>query len=244
MTKEKSPAFQFYPKDWMSDINTRCMTLEECGAYVELLCVEWLEKGLPDDDEQLAVISRLGDKWEKSGDKIKKCFNKVGDKLIHPRLKKERAKQKKRREQTSAAGRLGGMSRKTKGNMVKQTLSESLANDEAKTNPSSSFSSSTSTANKKNKDIYGNFKNVKLLPEEHSKLIEQFGEKGTLDFINRLSEYISGHGKEKKYKSHYAVILNWSRRDKEKEKDKPPSSHKDLDKKDYGAGVPDDGIIR
>ena len=62
------------------------------------------------------------------------------------------------------------------------------------------------------KDIYGEFKNVFLTKEEYAKLKE----KGLIEYINTLSAYIEQIGitaANKKYKSHYAVILNWSRRE-------------------------------
>jgi len=55
-------------------------------------------------------------------------------------------------------------------------------------------------------DIYGEFKNVKLTKEEYKKLEE----KKLLPYIEQLSSYIASSGK--KYKSHYATILNWSRK--------------------------------
>jgi len=57
----------------------------------------------------------------------------------------------------------------------------------------------------------GEFKNVNLSDEEMKKLIELFGEQNTQDRIERLSEYIASKGK--KYKSHYATILAWARKD-------------------------------
>lgn len=56
-------------------------------------------------------------------------------------------------------------------------------------------------------DIYGEFKNVKLTKEEYKKLEE----KKLLPYIEQLSSYIASSGK--KYKSHYATILNWSRKE-------------------------------
>lgn len=58
------------------------------------------------------------------------------------------------------------------------------------------------------KNIYGEFKNVKLTDEEYEKLKEA----DLLPYIERLSSYIASKGK--KYKSHYATILNWSRKEK------------------------------
>lgn len=57
------------------------------------------------------------------------------------------------------------------------------------------------------KNIYGEFKNVKLTDEEYEKLKEA----DLLPYIERLSSYMESKGK--KYKSHYATILNWSRKE-------------------------------
>ena len=62
---------------------------------------------------------------------------------------------------------------------------------------------------------YGEFKNVLLTDDEYKKL-ENIN---ALSQIENLSRYIASTGK--RYKSHYATILNWDRRDKQKEeKDK------------------------
>lgn len=58
---------------------------------------------------------------------------------------------------------------------------------------------------------YGEFKNVLLTDNEYKK-IEGIN---ALSQIENLSRYIASTGK--KYKSHYATILNWDRRDKQKE---------------------------
>lgn len=57
-----------------------------------------------------------------------------------------------------------------------------------------------------NKSIYGEFQNVLLTEEEYAKVKEG----GMLDVLEELSSYIASSGK--RYKSHYATILNWSRR--------------------------------
>jgi hypothetical protein len=48
---------------------------------------------------------------------------------------------------------------------------------------------------------------LKLTEDEHKKLKEQ----SLLDYIDRLSVYLSSTGKT--YKSHYATILTWARKD-------------------------------
>lgn len=60
---------------------------------------------------------------------------------------------------------------------------------------------------KNSKDKYGEFKNVLLTDEEYHKLEIS----NLLTYIEKLSSYIASTGK--RYKSHYATILNWSRKD-------------------------------
>lgn len=66
----------------------------------------------------------------------------------------------------------------------------------------------------KEKNAYGEFQNVKLTEEEYRKITEQ----GLLDVLEELSGYIASTGK--KYKSHYATILNWKRRKEQEQETK------------------------
>ncbi len=61
------------------------------------------------------------------------------------------------------------------------------------------------------KNAYGEFGNVSLSEAEYSKLIDRFGEAKAKEYIERLSGYIASKGA--KYKSHYATILNWAKKD-------------------------------
>ena len=64
---------------------------------------------------------------------------------------------------------------------------------------------------KKNK--YGDF--VRLTDGEYEKLVDRLGESTTLDYTERLNNYIGSSGK--KYKSHYHTILQWVRKDEAKQ---------------------------
>lgn len=110
----KSPAFQLYPSDFLSDKNTLAMSTLEIGAYCLLLFVCWAENGLPDGAEDLADIARLPLKqfqpmWER---RIERCFTKREDgKWIHKRLEKERQKQAENRAKRQSAGAKGAEAR-------------------------------------------------------------------------------------------------------------------------------------
>lgn len=74
---------------------------------------------------------------------------------------------------------------------------------------------------KKNKEIYitpalGEFENVLLSEEELEKLQKRFPYDWR-ERVERLSWYMASKGK--RYKSHYATILTWARKDREKEDD-------------------------
>lgn len=67
---------------------------------------------------------------------------------------------------------------------------------------------------KGSKEAHGEFCNVMLTPEEKLKLVEKYGEKHCKDMIERLSQYIASKGV--KYKSHYATMLGWFRKEPER----------------------------
>lgn len=137
---DKAPAFQFYPKDFLSDANVTIMNNEQLGAYIRLMCHEWIEHRLPGDPKKLAKLSGLGKRWNRLSDTILNCFESKGDFLVHPRLQKERFLQEARRAKMSDSGLKGANKRWGSHSHPKPTP---MAND------SSSSSSSSSTANKR-----------------------------------------------------------------------------------------------
>ena len=112
----KSPAFQWYPKDFLADENVVLMSLEEQGAYVRLLCYCWLEGSIPGDVEQLARLCQTdADHMRVLWNALDKCFNlrgqEGGQRYVHLRLEAEHRKQDKHREAKSRAGSVGAKSR-------------------------------------------------------------------------------------------------------------------------------------
>lgn len=136
-----SPAFQFYPKDYLGDLKVNAMSLAEQGAYWRLCCHCWLEGSIPDDPVELASV--VGAKEEEFADwwgRIRRCFraSKKG-RLVHPRMQLEKKMQKKRQKLRAEAGKKGAektnIQRKLRGNADKVPS--------AKVASSSSSSSST-----------------------------------------------------------------------------------------------------
>ena len=113
MAKEQSPAFQFYPKDWLSDDRVMAMTPAQRGCYVQLLATCWLAVKLPDDPVALANISGVSELffsaeiWPAVG----ACFQRDGKFLRHKRLDEERRKQRVFRKRASSAGQAAAKQR-------------------------------------------------------------------------------------------------------------------------------------
>lgn len=106
---------------------------------------------------------------------------------------------------------------------------QSLCIQNEGTNKNSSNNNSINN-NKPNKESkrptpkhqYGEFKNVLLTDDEHEKLTSRFPDDLEIR-IERLSGYVASTGKS--YKSHYATIISWSKKDKVNAGDKKGDSY-------------------
>ncbi len=89
----KSPAFQFYPGDFLSDPKVQAMTTEEVGAYCLLLFQAWIDNGLPNDLVQIARRARLSaSKFARVWPIVKHCWiESENGRLVNPRMERERA---------------------------------------------------------------------------------------------------------------------------------------------------------
>lgn len=119
----KPPAFQFYPKDFLSSSRVAMMSADEVGAYILLLCYDWDNDGVPDDDDALLRLSRLSGENKGGLRVVKGCFNQHPTKdgfLTNPRLQAERDKQQKWREKS----RQGGLKSSRKGTKNKVRVVE------------------------------------------------------------------------------------------------------------------------
>ena len=103
MVKEKSPAFMFYPKDWLTDARVQLMSPAARGLYIDALAVCWIEGALPRDHDALAKVLRvtpveIRHLWKQ----VRPCFELNSEKKwFNKRLNRERAKQLARRAQMS-----------------------------------------------------------------------------------------------------------------------------------------------
>jgi uncharacterized protein YdaU (DUF1376 family) len=155
MTKSnKAPAFQFYAAEFLSDENVVLMTNQEVGCYIKLMAYCWREGSIPADVAKIARLcgengSAMAQLWIAIGS----CFAVAegnAERLVHPRLEKERVKQKEHAEERAASGKKGAQARWNKAHGVLQgmedgdssAMNQSMANDASSSSSSSSKSSS------------------------------------------------------------------------------------------------------
>jgi uncharacterized protein YdaU (DUF1376 family) len=120
----KPPAFQFYPDDFLG--GTAKFSDAEVGLYVRLLCAQWSEGGLTDDDADLRSYGKPSAEGVTPIERIKAKFTKAEDgKLRQRRLEEEREKQRLYRESRSNNGKHGGRPSKACANhVVSQTKAQ------------------------------------------------------------------------------------------------------------------------
>jgi uncharacterized protein YdaU (DUF1376 family) len=91
----KSPAFQFYPKDFLSSSRVQRMSYAEVGVYAILLSRCWLDNGLPGDVDVIAKLLKIPRRqfvkmWHGA---LGECFTLKAGRYRNDRLDAERFKQ-------------------------------------------------------------------------------------------------------------------------------------------------------
>ena len=113
--KTKSPAFQFYPADYLSDMNTIAFTAEQDGHYIRLLCICWLEGEIPFDMDKIrSLLKGSSTISDETLNPVLQCFklNEKKNVIFHPRLLKEKKKQSDWAKKCSAGGKASGRTRR------------------------------------------------------------------------------------------------------------------------------------
>lgn len=144
----KSPAFSLYVNEWLGSTSIAAMEPEEEGAYIRLLCHAWGDPdcSLPNDDQILAKLSRLGERWFNGcSTRVKQCFNThpgKPDRIYNQRLLDERNKQARNSAKKSAAGRKSGEARRYRSNKRSTDVQHTL-----------NLSASATASNSRSKDL-------------------------------------------------------------------------------------------
>lgn len=242
--KERSPAFQFYPQDYLSSARVATMTLEEEGVYIRLLCYCWSNGSIPADPVECAKLAGKGCSVE-TATNVQQAFNVCStnvQRMIHDRLESEREKQKLRRKSCSDAGKKSASSRSLKSS------SEPTKNKRS-TNVQRKVNSSSSSSDEDDGVFVGGF-NVPCFDDFWVVYPRRIGKQAAIKFWNQSVKktdpvaIIDGakrfavecKGKEPQYIPHPATWLNHGRWDDEIE---PPKKKQQFYWDMFPVGTPE-----
>lgn len=137
----KPPAFQFYPRDWLSDATVRLMGPAAKGLYIDLLAHQWLEGDLPSDLDELTLL--VGYPVQPLWAKVEGRFQgrRGNGRLYNKRLDEQKKTYQIRRENASKAGKESARKRAKKRH-ESTGVAVSL---QPKLNPSSATATATAT---------------------------------------------------------------------------------------------------
>jgi uncharacterized protein YdaU (DUF1376 family) len=139
-------AFLFYIDDWLASKHIAKMDAAEERGYLRLLLHAATEDdcGLPNDDAELAIISKLGAQWYKptsdeskrigdrcSGEKVRECFELVNGRLYNTRLLKEFLHQKEVNAKRVEAGKRGAKAKANAKQLLEQMHKQNASKREA-----------------------------------------------------------------------------------------------------------------
>ena len=191
----KDPAVLFYTADFLTA--TQGLTLEEIGALIKLLCIQHQTGHLSEKTIKLSV-------GELSPD-VRGFFKKDENGLIY----NERMEEEQEKRRAYSESRRKNKLKKDMKNIC-STYDEHMENE----NVNENVNVNEIEVVNETKTKYGKFENVLLTTDEYEKLKSKYPH--TYEkHIDDLSYYVESNGK--KYKSHYATILSWTRKE-EREK--------------------------
>lgn len=132
------PWFPMWATDFVNARTVRTMTPEQVGVYILLLCHEWNDGPLPDDNDALRVLANMADA-DAVRTVLERCFLLTEDgEWVNERLEEVREEQEAKREDKVRAGKLSAKARRRK--KLEQRSSTVAAPLERSTNKSESES--------------------------------------------------------------------------------------------------------
>lgn len=150
----KSPAFQFYPNDWLSSRAVRLMDAEQRGWYIQLLAEAWQsvpQCSLPNDPEILWKLAGAKDKewFNERSNLVLTNFQQRSNLLFNARLERELSKQKVFSKQRSLAGKKSAEKRKRTLTTVEIPLNENPTEGQREINSTITSTITSTTTEKK-----------------------------------------------------------------------------------------------
>lgn len=195
-----------------------------------------------DCDVDLECSKKYGEKYEKLKKILAAAATREGVGVVHDRESgslgrattgcnnSQVAPHRKAGEFKSDSGNAGNLEPATACNLYDQETDQ-VSTDEALDKPGAGEVPPENVSKKPSpalpvpaKKAHGEFGNVMLTDDEYAKLCEKCADADAL--ITELDQYIESQGKTKKYKSHYATMLNWSRR--KAQEAKPQQRYKNI----------------
>lgn len=150
MAKVRDPSFPFYPADWLSSQSIATMTGDQERAFLRLLLHAWLSGtcSLPNDPNELAALSLLGDRWNgPDGKKVRSCFTLRRGKLFNEKLLSLWKERQEHRKKSQEGGLKSGAARRSKSkgtSVLVRSKREPKGNSSSSSSSASSLSSSRS----------------------------------------------------------------------------------------------------
>lgn len=201
MAPQKPPAFQFYPKDFIT--GTATMSLQEVGAYMRLLCYAWDAGSVPIDPNDRARICGCSKAQERElWKRVGKKFYQAHDAFFNERLEDERQKQAAYRQKQSSSGHAGAISKWKHRHSTGDGTGHGSAIDSPSPNDGSSSSSSSSSTSTKELAKSASSSRATLIPpgegvefdRKHGRHMDGFCDWCCLpmDLVDRFSKRIPG----------------------------------------------------
>jgi uncharacterized protein YdaU (DUF1376 family) len=207
----KSPAFQWYPKDFESDEVVKLMNLEEIGAYFVLLNHEWLNGSIPADEFLLARLLRVDQEtfsrlWPMVSRKFKPRRGN-GGRLVNPKMERIRKSQSDRRKRLKKAAEKRWEDKNTVTEKpIIDKVSDASASPEHMPGISSSSSpaSASPSASTKNKKESVNYQQVVDAWNAHSPTLQK-----CIKLNPRIREHLRARLKDYEPKQLYIAFFRY-----------------------------------
>lgn len=199
-----SPAFQFYPKEFM--LATQSWSVEEVGIYIKLLCSQWDNGCLPNDVKRLARLAGCDlDFFEKAWVLVGLKFLVGNDGCLrNSKLELVRGEQDAFREKQRLNGGKGGRPKKINPDET-QSITQTKPNMKPKQKPKITSSYSAINSNKLEYKV-----DVFLSIVEYDRLVNEFGQDLTDESIQYLSQWFEEKPfKKKETTNHNLSIRRW-----------------------------------
>jgi hypothetical protein len=192
-SSEKAPSLQFYPMDWLGDVQLRMCSLEARGLWIDLICVmtrtdKYGYLTVKNENIPVSNLSKITGNNVRTINRLLKelILNGVLREDENGRLHSKRmVKDQRLRDVRKEAGKLGG-----NPSLVNQTDNQDLnplvdEKDKQKATPSSSSSASSSYSLKDYKNILAFWNSFKIIQHRESKEITA-AIKSTLKTFTRI----------------------------------------------------------